>query len=409
MAAAAGLAARPGAPEDAIDGVVPPIVVTPTSAEAVAKALAWANGEELVTVIGGSGTKAEWGRPPAVVDVLVSMRGLSRVLTHAHLDLTATVEAGARLADVNRALARHGQWIPLDGPFGDRATIGGIVAMNDSGPVRHRYGTPRDQILGITVATVDGSLASAGGRVVKNVSGYDLGKLMAGSAGQLAAIVSATFKLAPLPKASTTVALQGDSPALSRVLADITATQLEPLACDLEWDARTEASVTLLVRFASVGLAVEAGVEAMSAIARQAGADPDAHRDTAEIDRWQRHESLVWSGDATVIRLSWLPNDWPRVFDAILHLAPTRDFAITARACTGAGLVRLGPATDHVGILAALRALPFVGHVVVGRGPTALRSQVDVWGPDDATRTIGRSIKRAWDPAGRLGGGRGPL
>src|SRR5499427_9566622 len=133
------------------------------------------------------------------------MRGLRRVLAHEHGDMTATVEAGATLRDVNRALARHGQWLPLDPPRADRATIGGILATNDSGPLRHRYGTPRDLVIGVQLATTDGVLSKAGGRVVKNVAGYDLSKLVAGSFGSLAAIVSATFKLAPIPAASKTL------------------------------------------------------------------------------------------------------------------------------------------------------------------------------------------------------------
>src|SRR5204863_193326 len=114
-------------------------------------------------------------------------------------------EGGAALADVNRALAPHRQWLPLDPPFAERATIGGILATNDSGPLRHRYGTPRDVVIGVQLATTDGVLSKAGGRVVKNVAGYDLSKLVCGSFGSLAAIVSATFKLAPRAAASKTV------------------------------------------------------------------------------------------------------------------------------------------------------------------------------------------------------------
>jgi FAD/FMN-containing dehydrogenase len=125
--------------------------------------------------------------------VVLSTLSLNRVVAHRHGDLTATVEAGARLDDVNRELARHGQWLPLDPPWSDRATIGGIVATNDAGPRRHRYGTPRDLIIGIEIARADGVRAKAGGIVVKNVAGYDLARLMTGSFGSLALITSATF------------------------------------------------------------------------------------------------------------------------------------------------------------------------------------------------------------------------
>ena len=163
-------------------------------------------------VIRGAGTKLDWGRPAERVDVVLDMRRLNRVLAHEHGDLTATIEAGATLRDVNQALARHGQWLPLDPPFADAATIGGILATNDSGPLRHRYGTPRDLVIGIQLATTDGVLSKAGGQVVKNVAGYDLSKLVTGSFGSLAAIVSATFKLSPIPSASKTMIVSVQDP-----------------------------------------------------------------------------------------------------------------------------------------------------------------------------------------------------
>ena len=146
-------------------------------------------------------------------------------------DLTVTVEAGALLGDLNRTLAAHGQWLPLDPFFGDRATIGGLLATNDSGPHRHRFGTPRDLVIGVRLATVDGRLAKAGGQVVKNVAGYDLSKLVSGSFGGLAAIVSATFKLSPAPPASGTVLIGPlDSGTVARIAAVMASSQLEPVA-----------------------------------------------------------------------------------------------------------------------------------------------------------------------------------
>jgi glycolate oxidase FAD binding subunit len=138
------------------------------------------------------------------------------------------------LRDVNQALARHRQWLPLDPPFADQATIGGILATNDSGPLRHRYGTPRDLVIGIQLATTDGKLAKAGGRVVKNVAGYDLSKLVTGSFGSLAAIVSATFKLSPIASASKTmvVSLQ-DGMQLGAAVAHGDGSQLDPMAFEV--------------------------------------------------------------------------------------------------------------------------------------------------------------------------------
>src|SRR5437867_10661307 len=193
--------------------------VRPGSGVEVAAALRHAADARQSIIIRGAGTKLGWGREPGPVDAILDMRGLNRVLEHQYGDMTATIEAGATLGDVNRALAQHGQWLPLDPPRADEATIGGILATNDSGPLRHRYGTPRDLVIGIQLATTDGVLSQAGGRVVKNVAGYDLGKLITGSFGSLAAIVSATFKLSPLPAASNTLWLDvPDAAALARVV-----------------------------------------------------------------------------------------------------------------------------------------------------------------------------------------------
>ena len=148
--------------------------------------------------------------------------------------LTATIQAGATLGDVNRVLATHRQWIPLDPPSADRATIGGIVATNDSGPRRHRYGSPRDLIIGIEFARADGRLAKGGGIVVKNVAGYDLPRLLTGSFGSLGVIVTATFKLYPLTAASRHAGRRAVEPVRSRRLLalKLSASHLTPTALE---------------------------------------------------------------------------------------------------------------------------------------------------------------------------------
>ena len=224
---------RDGRAADAIDGVQPRYVIEPESAEGLAGLLAWASREHVSIVLRGRGTKLGWGRRGGRIDLVASTARLNRVLAHAHGDLTATVEAGATVGDLNRELARHGQWLPLQTSF-EEATVGGTIATNESGPLRHRHGTPRDLLIGIQLATTDGRLVKAGGNVVKNVAGYDLGKLVSGSFGSLAAIVTATFKLAPLPAASTTlVAAFRDRQALAQAVRAVGASQLEPVAFDV--------------------------------------------------------------------------------------------------------------------------------------------------------------------------------
>src|SRR5437762_3238580 len=247
----------------------------PRTADEVAAVLKRAADARQSIMIRGAGTKSDWGRPSGRVDAVLDMRGLNRVLAHQHGDMTATVEAGATLRDVNRTLAQHGQWLPLDPPHAGDATIGGILATNDSGPLRHRYGTPRDLVIGVQLATTDGVLAKAGGQVVKNVAGYDLSKLVAGSFGSLAAIVSATFKLAPLAAASKTLVIEAsDFDRLGRIVAAVTASPLEPLAFEVDVPDIVGAELgppsrsgqrrplrpSLLLRFASTPAACDAQI-----------------------------------------------------------------------------------------------------------------------------------------------------
>src|SRR5437762_9134013 len=214
----------------------------PRTADEVAAVLKRAADARQSIVIRCAWTKSDWGRPPGRVHALLDMRGLNRVLAHQHGDMTATVEAGATLREVNRTLAQHGQWLPLDPPHAGDATIGGILATNDSGPLRHRYGTPRDLVIGVQLATTDGVLAKAGGQVVKNVAGYDLSKLVTGSFGSLAAIVSATFKLAPLPAASKTLTIHlPEGAPLAPIVKAVMSSQLEPLVFDVRAGRRGEA------------------------------------------------------------------------------------------------------------------------------------------------------------------------
>ena len=257
---------RPAAADDAVDGVLPRLIVEPDTPDDVARVLARSSRESLTVVLRGGATKLAWGRRPDPIDVVLSTLRLDRVLAHRHGDLTATIEAGATIVDINRELARHRQWLPLEASF-DGATIGGTIATNDSGPLRQRHGTPRDLLIGISLATTDGRLAKSGGNVVKNVAGYDLGKLVSGSFGSLAAIVSATFKLAPLPMSSQTmVARFRDPDAVGQAIATIASSQLEPAAFDLRGAfggaAQNEvAPFSMLLRFASTPATIEAQLE----------------------------------------------------------------------------------------------------------------------------------------------------
>ena len=269
---------RPAGAADAVDGVAAELVAEPASVQEASELLAAASRAGLRMAFAGGGGKLALGNPPERLDLLVSTRRLGRVLEHAAGDLVVKAEAGARLADLQAALEPAGQWLALDPPE-PGATVGGVVAANASGPRRLRYGTVRDLIIGITVVLADGTMARAGGKVVKNVAGYDLAKLFCGSLGTLGLVAEATFRLHPRPAAAAVVALGVERPeqageAVRRLLRST----LEPSAIEL-----TRAGPAEPGRLTVVFEGIRPGVEAQATnAARLLGEVADAEVLTIE-------------------------------------------------------------------------------------------------------------------------------
>jgi glycolate oxidase FAD binding subunit len=397
---------RPGTAADRVDGEVPPQVAEPDSSEAFAAVLAHASSERLATVIRGGGTKLAWGRPPATLDLVASTTRLTRLIAHRHGDLTVTVQAGMMLRDLNVALSAERQWLPIDSAFSE-ATIGGIVATNDSGPSRHRNGTPRDLIIGITLALTDGRLVKAGGTVVKNVAGYDLGKLVSGSHGALAGIADVTFKLVPIPQTSATlVASYTDPAALARDVAALDASQIEPAAFDVRSEDG-EAPLQLKLRVATSPAARDAQIAAAKALV---SGQARILTDMAERETWAEQIDAPWHGDAA-LRFSWLPAALPQVLGILSEIRREHNVSVTfAGRVLGAGLLRLSGDTGALALaVQRLRASSDLGHVVLLRGSRALKEMVDVWGPPRSSDGAVRALKQMFDPAGILNADRGPL
>src|SRR3981081_2377455 len=191
---------RTAGASDAVAGVRPSIVGDPGSEQELAKVLKLANAVRLAVIPRGGGTKLQWGNRPERADVILSTSRLNRVIEHAWADLTVSVEAGCTIGKLQETLAKHGQRLALDALWPERATVGGVLSTNDSGALRLRFGALRDLIIGVTIALPDGTLASSGGKVVKNVAGYDLTKLATGAFGTLGIITRAVFRLHPLPR-----------------------------------------------------------------------------------------------------------------------------------------------------------------------------------------------------------------
>lgn len=401
-----------GSPSDAIDGVVPRHIVEPQNETELGEALSTASRDRLATVLRGGGTKLAWGRVPVAIDRIVSTARLNQEIVHRHGDLTVTAQAGVTLRRLNEELARHGQWLPVESPFDD-ATVGGVVATNDAGPLRQRFGTPRDLLIGVRLAMPDGRLVKAGGHVVKNVAGYDLGKLISGSFGTLAAIAEVTFKLLPLPRASATlVAGYQDAERLGRDASLIAASQLEPLAFDVRVSpagASDRAPFQLLVCVASSPAAVEAQIESAR---RLVSGDAVIVRDAAESAIWYEQLQRPWAGEGAVVRVGWLPARLPEVISLIEDVQQMAGGRVTmiGRGGVGAGLLTIdGDALSQSAVVGRLRSSVFVGNVSVLRASRELKAQLDVWcSPGNSLKAM-QALKQAFDPAGILSAGRGPI
>ncbi len=397
---------RQGSVEDAVDGVVPPVVAVPKRPEELAQVLAAATLDKQLTVLRGGASKLGWGRPPQRVDLVITTEKLNALIAHRHGDMTVTAQAGMPLTRLNALLAEHGQYLPVESAFAN-ATVGGIVATNDAGPMRYRFGTPRDLLIGVTLAMTDGRLVNAGGTVVKNVAGYDLGKLVSGSHGTLAAIVDVTFKLLPVPHASKTlVATYADGKALAHDVAVLHGSQVEFTAFDISLS--DQGRCLLLMRMVSSPAATDAQA---SQARRLVSSAPTMVSGEEERALWDEQIRAPWSEAGTVVRFSWLPSNLAAVFSLFDRVRANgcRVAMFTGRT-SGAGFVRFeGEDSVVAGAIGVLRSSEHVGHVVVVRASRRLKEHVDVWGPATGASEVARLLKRKFDPAGILNAGRGPI
>lgn len=395
--------ARAPWPSDHVEGVAPQVIVEPSDAQAVAETLRWASREKLSVLTRGSGTKLGWGPTPRRIDVLLSTLQLSSVIAHRHGDLTATVQAGATLAHTNEQLARHRQWIPLDPPAADRATIGGLVATNDSGPRRHRYGAPRDLIIGVELARSDGRIAKGGGIVVKNVAGYDLPRVMTGSFGSLGVILSATFKLYPLPTTSRTVVVDLRDPAeLGALAAKVLASPLAPTALEFELPP-----LRAIIRFEAIEAAVEQQALEAFRLARNNSSQIVGGEEEAAL--WKQHSRRPWDGHGAVVKVSVLPTELAGMLRWLSQSSGSTE--ASGRAGLSVFLARVGGSVEaQAKVISGLRDMLPTGRgsASIVRGSPALKSLVDVWGPIGDGLPLMRAVKQQFDPAGILNPGRGP-
>jgi glycolate oxidase FAD binding subunit len=438
--------------EYAVDGLIPRLVVWPETAEHVAAILRWAQGEKLAVVPCGSGTTIRLGNTPKRLDIMLSTRRLAQISEYDAANFTITAGAGMTFSQVSQCTAAHMQMLPLQYPF-SAATLGGLIAANAYTPKRLLYGGVRDLLLGLRIALPSGEVAHFGGKVVKNVAGYDMCKLFLGSLGALGVIVETTFKLSALPERDETVlaVLPSLEPG-SAAVAQLMATQLLPsqilllnpraahaVAPEVTMPA-TPGAALLLVNCEGLDEAVERQRAEIARMCQGHGASTvqvlsgDAqHQLRARLEAAMQHRQvktpsptpqpspLMWEGTgegALTLRLGTLPSQvYPIMEAAAQALKSLTSGAMIIGDC-GVGLVKLclgpeGLATGAIEapLLGALRELSGLvaghgGYAVVESAPPAAKRQLEVWGAPPSSLTLLKALKRKFDPEDILSPGR---
>ena len=417
-AAGAALAAacpvlREGAEPDAIAGIRPAFVASPTSTDEAAALLRAAAAHGLAVVPRGAGTGLGWGTPPASCDLVVDMSLMDGVLEHAAGDLVARIQAGASIGKVASVLATAGQQLALDVP--PDATVGGVVATGTAGSRRFRYGAPRDLLIGITVVRADGVVARSGGKVVKNVAGYDLGKLFSGSQGTLGLITEATFRLHPLPASVAWVTGEfgpSDLAGVTSAVASAAGSALVPSAVELEWTGgpRSPAGPRVGVLLEGSRAGVPERARQMAELLASAGATPTTAVSEVLFRWWQAVPEAGAPG--TVVRISYWVRELGEVLDALSTAAAGAGVLPTVGGPAGAGMVyaRLDPGTEPdsaTRFVCGLRdRLDGVrGSVVVLAAPPPVMAAAGAYGPVPGAALM-RAIKDQFDPDHRMSPGR---
>jgi glycolate oxidase FAD binding subunit len=398
----------------AVDDVTPRWIVRPASVKQLAAVVAVAADEGLGMAPRGAGTALDLGRPPERLDVVLDLADLDGIVEHNADDLTVTVQAGLPLSVLNGYLRGCGQFLPSDPCNAERHTIGGLAATALSGPLRHRYGTMRDLLLGVRFVQADGVLTWGGSKVVKSVTGYDVPKLMVGSLGTLGVLTELTLRLHARPPVERTwqVSLPSADAAQALVGAVIDS-HLQPSRLEIA-DAialgalsLSPAPLAVLASFGSIEEAVTAQGEQIARLARASGGD------TREIDAgvWDAYARPRGGGRDTTLRVGSLPGRLAGTHAAIVASLAGAACVVTGHAGLGVWHVTIpgAPPETVAEIVRRLRddVAEHDGNVVIGGAPVEVRRIVDPWGPvAEGALELMRAVKRTFDPERRLNPGR---
>ena len=385
-------------------GNPPSCIVYPRSQQQLAAVIATAHSNNWRVLPCGNNSKLNWGGLVKGIDVVVSTERINQLIEHAVGDLTITVEAGMKFSDLQALLAKSRQFLALDPTAPELATIGGIVATGDTGSLRQRYGSVRDQLLGITFVRADGQVTKAGGRVVKNVAGYDLMKLLTGSYGTLGFISQLTFRLYPLAEASGTVVLTGTAEAVSQAADILRGSGLTPVQADLLSTKLVSSlglgeGLGLIARFQSISESVKEQSNRVLEVGQKLGLDGAIYVDGDEASLWQRlQERIHYTATESVItcKIGVLPTAAVEILTQVelglIHIG------------SGLGLLQLEGKNQVLKVRDRTQA--HRGFLAILEAPVAVKEQIDVWGYTGNALPLMRRIKEQFDSKNILSPGR---
>lgn len=382
------------------------IRVYPTTEEELCTAIAIAYEHALIVKIEGAGSQVGIGNPVQNADVIISSKQMNRVVAYSPADLVVTVEPGVTLGQLNQVLAEHRQMLPLDPVCSPEATIGGILSTGVTGPLRTGYGTLRDMAIGLHVVYPDGQMIQAGGKVVKNVAGYDMTKLFIGSMGTLAFVSEITFKLRPAPTYAELCLIAGDSVRLQTIVSQIVDSNLLPSRLEILRENVVESPAGTWV------LAVECHenedsaafqTNALKNLASQVSLEVDVVQGTVACEAFWTHYQQTMQENRTTVRLSAAPNQILRLSEGFARDAELANLPCTVSVGPMSGVARFSlqvrDAESFVTWLKRARnSLPADAAMVIERNELKLQSAIDAFGPPGADIALMKSIKATIDP-----------
>lgn len=389
----------------------PEAIAYPTTQGQLADLLTCAHQQGWRLLPCGSGSKLDWGGLTTGVDLVVSTERLTQLIEHAAGDLTVTAEAGLRLAQLQQQLSLAHQFVALDPAWPQQATLGGLVASANAGSLRQRYGGLRDMLIGLSFVRVDGQLAKAGGRVVKNVAGYDLMKLLSGSYGSLGVICQVTLRTYPLPEASQSLVFSGTAAAVQQLSQAVRRSPLTPVALDLLSPALMAAAglgsdFGLAARFQSVALGVDEQCQRLLSLAEQPGLSGSLLSGDQETQFWAQSSAQLFSPQppetAAIAKVGVLPAQAAALLSQVEALGGFGRI----HAGSGVGHLQLHEPTPAALLGLRTQAQQSQGYLSLLVAPPSLKQAVDVWGYSGSALPLMRQLKQQFDPQQQLSPGR---